>query len=62
VAVAAIYGTVMYLTDSILPAVMLHTGGNIYSSTDLWFHDQAEWRASPGPAVLIWKPGTDASF
>jgi membrane protease YdiL (CAAX protease family) len=32
VAVAAIYGTVSYLTDSILPAVVLHTGGNVYSN------------------------------
>lgn len=33
-AVAAIYGTVTYLTNSILPAVVLHTGGNIYSNID----------------------------
>jgi membrane protease YdiL (CAAX protease family) len=62
VAVAAIYGTVTYLTQSILPAVVLHTGGNIYSNSDLWLHGQAEWQASSGPAVLIWKTGTDASF
>jgi hypothetical protein len=62
VAVAAIYGTVTYLTQSILPAVVLHTGGNIYSNSDLWLHGQAEWQASSGPAVLIWKTGTDAAF
>jgi membrane protease YdiL (CAAX protease family) len=62
VAVAAIYGTVTYLTQSILPAVVVHTGGNIYSNIDLWLHGQAEWQASSGPAVLIWKAGTDASF
>ena len=61
-AVAAIYGTVTYLTKSILPAVVLHTGGNIYSNMDLWLHGQAEWQASSGPTVLIWKTGVDASF
>jgi membrane protease YdiL (CAAX protease family) len=62
VAVAAIYGTVTYLTNSILPAVVLHTGGNIYSNIDLWLHGQAEWQASSVPTVLIWTTGADASF
>jgi membrane protease YdiL (CAAX protease family) len=62
VAVAALYGTVTYLTNSILPAVVLHTIGNLYSNIDLWLHGQAEWQASPGPAPLIWKTGVDSSF
>lgn len=62
VAVAAIYGTVTYLTNSILPAVVLHTGGNLYSDIDLWLHGQAEWQAPSGPATLIWKTGPDRSF
>jgi membrane protease YdiL (CAAX protease family) len=62
VAVAAIYGTVTYLTDSILPAVVLHTGGNLYSNLDLWLHGQAEWQAPSGREALIWTTGADASF
>ena len=62
VAVAAIYGSVTYWTNSILPAVVLHTGGNIYSNLDLWLHGQAEWQDSSGATSLIWKTGTDASF
>lgn len=62
VAVAAIYGTVTYLTRSILPAVILHTGGNLYSNLDLWLHGQAEWQASSGSTALIWKTGADAPF
>lgn len=62
VAVAAIYGTVTYLTKSILPAVVLHTGGNLYSNLDLWLHGQAEWQAAAGPAALVWKTGADKSF
>ena len=62
VAVAAIYGTVTYLTGSILPAVVLHTGGNLYSNFDLWLHGQAEWQASPGASALIWTTGADKGF
>jgi membrane protease YdiL (CAAX protease family) len=62
VAVAAIYGTVTYLTESTLPAVVLHTGGNIYSNLDLWLHGQAEWQAPSGPATLIWATGPDRPF
>ena len=62
VAVAAIYGTVTYLTNSILPAVVLHTGGNIYSNLDLWMHGQAEWQAPSGAGGLVWENGADASF
>ena len=62
VAVAAIYGTVTFLTQSILPAVVLHTGGNVYSNITLWLTGQAEWQASSGPAALIWTTGADASF
>jgi membrane protease YdiL (CAAX protease family) len=62
VAVAAIYGTVTHLTNSILPAVVLHTAGNLYSSFDLWLRGQAEWQAGSAPAALIWETGADAEF
>ena len=45
-----------------LPAVVLHTSGNIYSNLDLWLHGQAEWQASSGGAHLIWQMGVDPSF
>lgn len=60
-AVAALYGVVTHLTRSILPAVTLHTGGNLYSNFDLLRHGRAEWQAA-GPAALIWKTGADGSF
>jgi membrane protease YdiL (CAAX protease family) len=62
VAVAAIYGMVTYLTDSILPSILLHSGGNVFSNADLWLHGQAEWQTSAGSAALIWETGPDASF
>jgi membrane protease YdiL (CAAX protease family) len=62
VAVAAIYGMVTYLTDSILPAVALHAGGNFFSNIDLWRRGRAEWQSLGGGETLIWSAGTDASF
>jgi hypothetical protein len=60
--VAAIYGMVTYLTNSILPSIVLHTAGNVFSNTDLWLHGQAEWQAAAGGAALIWGAGPDRSF
>jgi membrane protease YdiL (CAAX protease family) len=62
VAVAAIYGTVTYLTNSVLPAVVLHTAGNLYSNLDLWLHGKAEWQSPSLSTPLIWKTGADPAF
>ena len=62
VAVAAIYGAVAFLTDSIWPAIVLHTAGNLYSNTDLLLHGKAEWQASAGPSELVWSTGVDHAF
>jgi membrane protease YdiL (CAAX protease family) len=62
VAVAAIYGTVAYLADSILPAVVLHTSGNVYSNLDLWLHGQAEWQAPAGQQLTVLTTGPDRAF
>ena len=61
-AVAAIYGTLAYLTNSILPSMVLHAGGNILGYMDLFTRGRAEWQASSSPKPLIWETGTDASF
>lgn len=62
VAVAAVYGMVSFLTDSIWPAIVLHTAGNLYSNTDLLLHGKAEWQASAGPSELVWSTGVDHAF
>jgi len=62
VAVAAIYGIVTHLTNSILPAIVLHTAGNLYSNFTLWLTGRAEWQTSGGPSDLIWTTGLDAHF
>lgn len=62
VAVAALYGAITYVTGSILPAVVLHTGGNLYSNFDLWLHGQAEWQTPAGSAASVWQSGIDGPF
>lgn len=62
VAVAAIYGATAYLTNSILPAIVLHSFGNLYSNFDIWLRGRAEWQAPSGSAELIWRTGADMSF
>ena len=61
-AVAAIYGALAYFTNSILPSMVLHAGGNVLGGMDLLFRGQAEWQASASPEPLIWQTGADASF
>lgn len=62
IAVSAIYGTVTFLTKSILPAILLHTSGNLYSNFDLWYSGQAEWQSSIGEHALIWQSKADSGF
>jgi len=62
VAVAAIYGIVTSLTNSIWPAILLHTAGNTYSNIDLLLHGRAEWQAASGNAQSIWTTGIDTAF
>jgi membrane protease YdiL (CAAX protease family) len=61
-AVAAVYGALAYLTDSILPSMVLHAGGNVLSAFDLILRGRSQWQASPTSKPLIWDTGADASF
>ncbi len=62
VAVAAVYGTLAYLTNSILPSLILHAGGNVLGSLQEFAGGRTEWQSSRTPDPLIWQSGTDASF
>ncbi|MBI3765465.1 MAG: CPBP family intramembrane metalloprotease, partial [Ignavibacteriales bacterium] len=61
-AVAAVYGALAYLTNSILPSMVLHAGGNVLGAFDLFARGRSEWQAAASPKPLIWETGTDASF
>jgi membrane protease YdiL (CAAX protease family) len=62
VAVAAVYGTLAYLTDSIFPGMVLHAGGNMFAAFDLFARGHSEWQGLGPPAKLIWETGPDAAF
>ena len=62
VAVAAVYGALAHLTDSTLPSMVLHGGGNVFSAFDLFARGRSEWQLSAAPPLLIWQTGPDAAF
>ena len=62
VAAAAIYGVVTYLTNSIWPAIVLHTSGNLYSNFDLLLHGRAEWQAPSSGSEMVLATGIDEAF
>jgi membrane protease YdiL (CAAX protease family) len=61
-AVAAVYGALAYLTDSIFPSMVLHAGGNMISVFDLFARGRSEWQLSTVPKPLVWQSGPDAAF
>lgn len=60
--VAAVYGALAYITNSILPGVALHAGGNLFSAILLLAGGRSEWQGSTDPESLIWNSGADVSF
>jgi len=60
--VAAVYGTLAYLTSSIYPGMLLHAGGNVLAALGLLTTGASEWQAGPVGQPLIWETGADAEF
>ncbi len=61
-AVAAVYGALAYVTDSTVPGMVLHAGGNMFSAFDLFTRGRSEWQLSREVQPLIWETGPDAAF
>jgi membrane protease YdiL (CAAX protease family) len=61
-AVAAVYGALAHLTDSTLPSMALHAGGNVFSAFDLFTRGRSEWQLSAAPKPLVREVGLDAAF
>jgi membrane protease YdiL (CAAX protease family) len=61
-AVAAVYGSLAYLTDSIFPGMVLHAGGNVFSAFNLFVGGRSEWQPLAPPQPLVWESGADGSF
>ncbi len=62
IAVAAVYGGLASVTNSILPGLALHAGGDVFTLTRLWTTGQPEWQVSATPPGLLWETGPDAAF
>jgi|RhiMethySRZTD1v2_1073278.scaffolds.fasta_scaffold05315_7 CAAX protease family protein len=62
IAVAAVYGGLTWAANSILPAVVLHAGGDVWSLGRLWMTGKPEWQLSQAPAALVTGTGIDARF
>ena len=60
--VAAVYGGLAYATDSTLPSMVLHAGGNMFSAVDLFARGRSEWQLGTAPRPLIWQTGPDMAF
>src|SRR5687768_13937368 len=61
-AISAIYGAMAYFTNSIIPGLMLHAGGDVLSLTRLWLTGKPEWELTSSTPKLIWQSGPDAEF
>ena len=61
-AVAAVYGTLAHLTNSVYPSMLLHAGDNMLSSFSLFTRGRSEWSPSATHSQLIWETGPDAAF
>jgi membrane protease YdiL (CAAX protease family) len=62
VAVSAVYGGLTWAANSILPAVVLHTVGDIVVLTRWWLTGRPEWQIGPVPPLPVWESGIDARF
>jgi membrane protease YdiL (CAAX protease family) len=62
IAVSAVYGGLTWAVDSILPAVVLHSAGDVVVLTRLWLTGRPEWQIAASAPPLVWNSGIDASF
>jgi membrane protease YdiL (CAAX protease family) len=62
IAVSAVYGGLAFATNSILPGLVLHAAGDVFSLTRLWITGRPEWQIAATPPPLVWESGVDAAF
>lgn len=59
--VAIVYGTMAWKTNSVLPSMVLHAGGNMLNVVSLLGQGRSEWQPADRPP-LIWETGVDGAF
>ena len=62
IAVSAVYGGLTWAANSILPALVLHVGGDVWSLGRLWMTGRPEWQLSSSPPSLVRETGIDTAF
>jgi membrane protease YdiL (CAAX protease family) len=62
VAVSALYGGLTWASNSILPAVVLHSVGDIVVLTRWWLTGRPEWQIGATSPPLVWDRGLDTPF
>jgi membrane protease YdiL (CAAX protease family) len=62
IAISAVYGGLAATTNSILPGLALHAGGDVFSLAREWATGLPEWQTAPAPPALIWETGVDFAF
>jgi membrane protease YdiL (CAAX protease family) len=62
IAVSAVYGGLTWAVNSILPALVLHSAGDVWSLGRLWLTGRPEWQLSSSPPASIRETGADAGF
>jgi membrane protease YdiL (CAAX protease family) len=61
-AVSAVYGALTWAANSILPALVLHVGGDIVVLTRWWLTGRPEWQIGPTLQPLVRESGVDVHF
>jgi len=62
VAVSAVYGALTWAADSIWPAIVLHSVGDVVVLMRWWLTGLPEWQLTATPPTLVRDGGIDASF
>jgi membrane protease YdiL (CAAX protease family) len=62
IAVAAVYGGLTWAANSILPALVMHSGGDVWSLGRLWLTGRPEWQLSAAAPRLVGETGVDTAF
>jgi sodium transport system permease protein len=61
-AVAAVYGGLAHATNSTLPGMVLHTGGNMFSAIGLFVGGRPERQLPAARSAPVWQTGIDGEF
>lgn len=62
IAVSAVYGGLTWAANSILPALVLHSVGDIVVLTRWWLTGRPEWQIGSVLPPLVWDSGVDSHF